>query len=726
MSSSSPKSGRGGYGGKGGKGGNATEKAPVPKQQNEKGKPRQSDYMTSFRPSPDQRSTYGRGRNSKPGQYSGQAKNIAPYQRGRFVQSCFRLCVEDMTPDVLQAAFDADALVSWENVRRVDLLCEERPKCPICLEDSDHIVVPKITKCGHVFCTPCIMRYFLIKSKDHFDANHGQRCPVCNEMSSFSDLRTVRFQMVQPVRPGKNLSISLLKRDAQSTVVWLSTMEARALDEGCLDSMDDEAFMATDFPFEHDEGWHLAHIVRLPEGTSARLLAGECELLRKYRPATISNGDTELLPSIDTALMMLERQLRDLSPDEDVDLLDGWNKGPYITIRLPKVSQAEEDWRNADWMQEFRAETSTEELTNASPSNRPENRWMYFYQAGDGREVFLQPFFTKLLLHEYGGRWELLPPLLSQLRIERVEELTVSDEVRKRYRMLKHLPVGTVVRLVDVDLRRCLSLETKEVFAEEFEKRRQWQRQEKQKQRKDERKMERRAEYAEEEYYRSLNVVFAEPVKPPTKEDFAARLPGTAPVDEEEGEGEGEDAEEDSGPTLAAILKDKMEKKKAADQKKKQDKEVRLDDQERFPTLGSRPAASTEEAPGWGPPATSMASSSATPSPAVSASAKQGKKEISAWGAGRGSSRVVQPVKAEKSKEQTKEDAWEDGPAEDQEGSQQYEPNYAEMMGSAMEEALRARSASDGATDTTEATAQATKSSKKGKKQKGTTLRLFG
>lgn len=271
MSNPSPKSSRGGYGGKGG---NGSEKLPVPKQNVGKGKSRQNEYATTFRPSPDQRTNKGRGRNSKPGQYSPALKAHIPYQRGRFVQSCFRLCVEEMTPDVVQAAFDADVMVRWENVRRVDLMCEERPKCPICLEDSDSLVVPKITKCGHVFCIPCVMRYFIMKSKDHFDAGQVQRCPVCNEMTSFSDLRTVRFQMVQPVRPGKNLSISLLKRDAQSTVVWLSSMQARSLEEGYLDEMSDE-FMATDFPFEHDEGWHLAHIVRLEEGMAARLLAGE-------------------------------------------------------------------------------------------------------------------------------------------------------------------------------------------------------------------------------------------------------------------------------------------------------------------------------------------------------------------------------------------------------------------------------------------------------------------
>jgi len=96
-----------------------------------------------------------------------------------------------------------------------------------------------------------------------------------------------------------------------------------------------------------------------------------------------------------------------------------------------------------------------------------------FYQVADGRPVFFEPFFTKILVHEHKGRWDGLPTNLDGLRVEHLRDVTVTEELRKRHRHLSHLRLGSPITFAEVDLRPHLSKETKEHFAEEFARRRQ-------------------------------------------------------------------------------------------------------------------------------------------------------------------------------------------------------------------------------------------------------------
>jgi hypothetical protein len=32
-------------------------------------------------------------------------------------------------------------------------------QCPICLENLPAMIAPRITKCGHIYCWPCVLQY---------------------------------------------------------------------------------------------------------------------------------------------------------------------------------------------------------------------------------------------------------------------------------------------------------------------------------------------------------------------------------------------------------------------------------------------------------------------------------------------------------------------------------------------------------------------------------------
>lgn len=45
-------------------------------------------------------------------------------------------------------------------------------KCPICM---DIPITPKMTRCGHIYCWPCILRYLDVNEEEDVAG-----CPICH------------------------------------------------------------------------------------------------------------------------------------------------------------------------------------------------------------------------------------------------------------------------------------------------------------------------------------------------------------------------------------------------------------------------------------------------------------------------------------------------------------------------------------------------------------------
>jgi hypothetical protein len=63
----------------------------------------------------------------------------------------------------------------------------QRLTCPICMEASDQMVAPRITKCGHIYCWPCLNQLFTLYQSDH----DWKKCPLCNASIYKKDIRKV-------------------------------------------------------------------------------------------------------------------------------------------------------------------------------------------------------------------------------------------------------------------------------------------------------------------------------------------------------------------------------------------------------------------------------------------------------------------------------------------------------------------------------------------------------
>lgn len=429
--------------------------------------------------------------------YSGH-KGFSPlqYVKGRFVQ-CNRVWVSDTSKDATSAAWDADYLVDWREVLRVDLFVPRLPVvCPVCLDCAR---VPKVTKCGHVFCWPCINQFFSY-SEDAY-----RRCPVCSEQTCQADLKAVRFMVQSGVStsgPDAWMDFALLERDRAGSVAPVPVgLPPRAEDVG--DGI-------TRVPAAESPCARFSRVVRTRSEFNQTQALEDLADLARLRETSLALQETERLPHI-SACCSIARSVIPSAPDGS----------ETHVVEAPPESY----------------ETRVEPLPPPDEAADAGRTALLFYQASDGQLVFWDPFYAKVMAHDVGG-WPKLPRRL-RVRIAREQTVTLNADAKDRYRYLAHLPTGTEVRLVEPKLQ--LSQETMQTFGEALERRKAAQKRDARRQRRDEDRVDRNAAWAEEEY-KNTYVTPVAFVPVPTKEDFALTLTGEVAPQEDDAPTEEEPA----------------------------------------------------------------------------------------------------------------------------------------------------------------------------------------
>jgi hypothetical protein len=74
----------------------------------------------------------------------------------------------------------------WEDISAVIYYSVDVYTCPICLEKK--LVCPMITRCGHIFCWPCVVNYY-----DYWTNTSANKkvpkCPLCQEKINLSQIK---------------------------------------------------------------------------------------------------------------------------------------------------------------------------------------------------------------------------------------------------------------------------------------------------------------------------------------------------------------------------------------------------------------------------------------------------------------------------------------------------------------------------------------------------------
>jgi len=330
-----------------------------------------------------------------------QKTSLAPYSKERYVQAAVRFLVSPGTE------IDGDRM-DWEKVVAVCVSIQrdgEDGKCPICLEKT--CLSPRLTKCGHLFCLPCILRYM-----DQFGGNYC-KCALCNQTAYLRDLKPVVFDRHVSCEVELVMSLNLVVRRRDSSSCFLSDSGAR---------------VQAQVPFVDE-----------PRALFNRL-------------AYISSNS--LAENLRNEQLELETQFGSC---DDVEAL-------FFRSACSMISQAIDRLENIE---------ETEDMFPFEPCEKQEDSvalWYSFYQGSDGQLSFLSSLNYRCLLAEFSSPQAL--PKSIHGRVLHIESVLLTLENRSKFKFLSHIPIGSTINFVELDLAHLLSPSTLAKFRHELNQRR--------------------------------------------------------------------------------------------------------------------------------------------------------------------------------------------------------------------------------------------------------------
>ena len=424
--------------------------------------------------------------------------------QARYVHANYRFIV-DPRADYHPQAIDSDVHTDWSNV--LQILVSSRSQstsCPICLGDP---VSPRMAKCGHIFCLPCLIRY--MHSED--DSQHvpekrarSKKCPLCWDSIYISETRPVRFytgQEGEPLREGMDVVLRLVMRSSSSTLALPRDGAAAPEKEDipwyfAAEVMDYARFMkgTEEYMQEQFDTDILALEIQEKED---ELMFGEDNVEWSQKAIRMIKEAKEKVKGIggpvSTPMKPVEPELEAKRPPIE---FTNTNSAPemYTMQHAAHSGQSLSEVTTtgpastAPHTQETKSNpTSATETTTTTPTTKPHTTAIhkqpatyfhahgthtpseyYFYQAL--LHYYLSPLDIRILREAFGPYASFPATILP--KVERVLPRVVDDDVRKRTKWLSHLPYGCEVNFLECDWTDTVPPEVLDKFKGEIETRR--------------------------------------------------------------------------------------------------------------------------------------------------------------------------------------------------------------------------------------------------------------
>uniref|UniRef100_A0A8C7US28 E3 ubiquitin-protein ligase RNF10 n=1 Tax=Oncorhynchus mykiss TaxID=8022 RepID=A0A8C7US28_ONCMY len=399
-----------------------------------------------------------------------------PFNKELFLQANCQFVVTD-DQDYKAHFTDPDTLVNWDCVQQVRIYSHEVPSCPICLYPP---VAAHITRCGHIFCWPCMLHYLSLSDKS------WSKCPICYESVHSDDLKSVVAMETRQYAVGDLITMRLMRREKGALVAMPTSQWVKVEGPICFGDV------------------HLSPYSKLLLASQEQLLglvAEEKFVLQAQLTLEEDATACFIQSALDSVFYSLQPVLQYSSafddevaevPEEDPE--DAPGEEPKLPEGLLETVLEESTEASGDAAPEpqpaeenppSQAETMRPQTSEHGPS-------YYFYQAEDCQQMFLHPVNVRCLLREYGSL-EASPHTITATVVE-IEGQTITEEIRRRHRYLAHLPLTCEFSICELALQPpTLSKETLDSFADDLEKRKRLR----QKKARDEKRRERRIEMEE-------------------------------------------------------------------------------------------------------------------------------------------------------------------------------------------------------------------------------------
>ncbi|XP_042224131.1 RING finger protein 10-like [Homarus americanus] len=431
-----------------------------------------------------------RGGGAQVKRYSSHAPK---YSKEHYLQANCQFVVDDQEDYSLYSA-NQDLLVEWRFVEEVRLHVSEAPACPICLHPP---VAAKVTRCGHIYCFPCVLHYLALSDEK------WRKCPICYEPVVKEDLKSVVAICHKEFGIGEEIELQLMRRERDSLV----PVPAVLYNEEIMNTATRISHPTAATPYaklllasKDEVRSHIlmrekrdleAQLVEEGDQPEACFIDEALSLLRTRQDSLSSDSDVgELLikaeegleamslsspeePSSGDSVSSVEEPLSLVSPTNgettflsrspalDSNQQGGGTDKPTITVEDLDISQLQPMNQNTQGGQ--------------APRNAPKSTF-YFYQASNGAHIYMHAVNVQMLVQEYGAL-ENCPPIIVAKVVEK-ESVSMTEDLRLRLRYLRHLPVTCCFDVVEVSFRHpVVSKMTTAMFQEQIQYR-QWKRNE--------------------------------------------------------------------------------------------------------------------------------------------------------------------------------------------------------------------------------------------------------
>lgn len=378
--------------------------------------------------------------------------------KAKYVHANYRFIVRSDREYHTQTV-DADVHVGWDAVIQILASADtQSTNCPICLSVP---VAPRMAKCGHIFCLPCLIRY-MHSTDDTAPAPdrraRWKKCPICEDSVYISEVRPVRWfagQEASMLREGGDVLLRLLKRYPGTTLALpRDTAESYGKHEDIpwfhvAEMMDYARFMkgGEDYMIEqYDQELHALE----EQEREDELMFGDDTTWTKKAMNAIANAKQSVAGLPNPPIVQAQ------SADKEEVVLDSWDQestaahseSSALTNGMARLSFSERH----------------------GPASAPKPRLpFYFYNALPN--FFLSPLDIRILKAAFGD-FVAFPSTI----LPRVEHIStghiVDDDLRKRAKYMAHLPYGAEVSMIECDWTDIISPSILEQFAEEISRRR--------------------------------------------------------------------------------------------------------------------------------------------------------------------------------------------------------------------------------------------------------------
>lgn len=429
-----------------------------------------------------------------------------PFNKELFLQANCQFVVAD-DQDYKAHFTDPDTLVNWDCVQQVRIYSHEVPSCPICLYPP---VAAHITRCGHIFCWPCMLHYLSLSEKS------WSKCPICYEAVHSGDLKSVVAMETRQYMVGDVITMRLMRREKGALVAmpssqWVKVEEPVRYGDSCLSPYskllllspeqalgmmaEEKAVLQAQLSQEEDSCFIQSALCLLKEREEMlmklqKAKAGECfdlsSLTLEEPPPPV-----EVVTTIGSTKPVLQYasafddEVEELSEDGSAELPQ-LPEGVLASV-LEEVPEAVEEELEA-----IEDPPVSQQDTSRPSTNVVHGPYYYFYQSDDCQQMFLHPVNVRCLLREYGSL-EASPDTITAKVVEIVGH-TVTEDIRRRHRYLAHLPLTCEFSICELALEPpVISKETLDSFADDLEKRKRLR----QKKARDEKRREKRIEIEE-------------------------------------------------------------------------------------------------------------------------------------------------------------------------------------------------------------------------------------